>query len=93
MSRAVESWLKSEDHEKFASAAVKCEHPGGFCLSDGFCHRDGQCFRSGRAAMIAACRLIEKVGSDEPSDVRANMMHAAKLLRQAWDAEIAEIAS
>lgn len=39
-----ESWLRSEDPEKFAEAMMRCKHPGGFCAQDGFCHRDGKCF-------------------------------------------------
>lgn len=86
--RAVEAWLKSDDPEKFASAAVKCEHAGGFCMDDGFCHFDGRCFRTGRSAMTSACREIERAANEQPADIAADMRLAAKLLRQSWtDAE------
>jgi CO dehydrogenase/acetyl-CoA synthase gamma subunit (corrinoid Fe-S protein) len=83
---ATEAWLKSDDPEKFAAAAVKCEHVGGFCIEDGFCHFDGKCFRSGRSAMARATSLIEAASEDEPPDVAENMRLAAILLRQNWKA-------
>lgn len=82
---AREAWLKSEDPDKFASAAVKCEHPGGFCMEDGFCHREGQCFRTGRSAMTAACRSIERASEGEPPDVASEMRMAVSLLKRTWD--------
>lgn len=44
---ARESWLASNDHDKFAAAAMRCRNPSAFCMSDGFCHYGG-CFRSKR---------------------------------------------
>lgn len=82
--KARESWLRSEDPERFAAAAVKCSHAGGFCMSDGYCHYDGRCFRSGYAAMAKACQLIEAVAGDEPSDIAEQLRHASGLLRQSW---------
>ena len=83
---AVEAWLKSDDPEKFAAAAMKCEHAGGFCMEDGFCHRDGLCFRSDRAAMTKAVRNIDQAAESEPRDIADNMRLAAQLLRQSWEA-------
>ena len=44
MSQAKESWLKSTNDEKFAAAAMKCQHAGAYCMQDGFCHYEGICF-------------------------------------------------
>ena len=66
---ARETWLKSEDPEKFAAAAIKCEHAGGYCMSDGFCHFDGVCFRTDRAAMTKARQVIEAAAELEPPDI------------------------
>jgi len=83
---ARETWLKSEDPEKFAAAAIKCEHAGGYCMSDGFCHFDGVCFRTDRAAMTKARQVIEAAAELEPPDIADNMRLAAQLLRQSWEA-------
>lgn len=79
---AREAWLRSEDHEKFASAAVKCEHPYALCMSDGYCHYDGECFRSNLAALKAACRAIEAAAADQPGDIAVNMIDAVKWLKE-----------
>lgn len=84
--RAVEAWLSSDVPERFAEAAIKCQHAGGFCMDDGFCHFDGQCFRSDWAAMTAACRAIDRAAEGEPEDVRREMRMAAALLRRSSDA-------
>lgn len=44
--RPKESWLRSDDPKKFAIAACRCQHPGGFCIQDGHCHYGGDCFKS-----------------------------------------------
>jgi hypothetical protein len=85
--RAVEAWLKSDDPEKFAEAAVKCEHTGAFCMEDGFCHFEGRCFRTGRSTVTAAMRSIERAADNEPADIALEMRRAAKLLREVADAE------
>jgi hypothetical protein len=82
MSGAAESWLRSEDHDKFAAAAVLCENSSGFCMQDGYCHFDGQCFRRGRAAVVAACRAIERAAADQPDDIAGEMRTAATLLKR-----------
>lgn len=33
-----EAWLESDVPELFAAAAVRCQHAGGYCMSDGYCH-------------------------------------------------------
>lgn len=33
-----EVWLKSDIPELWATAMVRCQHPGAFCGSDGYCH-------------------------------------------------------
>lgn len=33
-----ESWLGSDVPKLFAKAAMRCQHEGGYCLSDGYCH-------------------------------------------------------
>lgn len=38
-----ESWLESENPQKFAEAMLVCEHAGGYCGQDGYCHY-GDCF-------------------------------------------------
>ncbi len=76
-----EAWLKSPDHEKFAAAAVKCQHAGAFCIQDGFCHNDGECFRSNLAALNAAIRAIQTAAENEPHDIAINMLDAVKWLR------------
>jgi len=43
MARAYESWLRSDDHDKFAAAAVKCQNTSGSCISVGHCQY-GNCF-------------------------------------------------
>lgn len=40
-----ESWLKSENPERFAKAMLKCQHSGAFCAQDGYCHFEGSCFK------------------------------------------------
>ena len=77
-----EAWFKSDNHERFASAAVKCQHAGGFCMSDGYCHFDGECFRSNLAALKAAIRAIEDAAADQPGDIAVNMTDAVKWLRE-----------
>lgn len=86
MVRAVEAWLKSDDPERFAEAAIKCEHAGGFCMEDGYCHLDGACFRTDRSAMTAARRAIQLAAENEPQDIANNMRLASELLRQSWEA-------
>jgi len=64
-----EKWLKSDNHDKFAAAAILCEAGNGFCVQDGYCHFDGQCFRRGRAVVVAACRAIEHAANKQPDDI------------------------
>lgn len=87
MTMTCEVWLKSDDSEKFASAAVKCQHGGGFCIADGFCHFDGICFRTGYNAMKRACRIIEYAAADEAGDIASELRLAAQLLERAWKAQ------
>jgi hypothetical protein len=82
-----ESWLRSDDSDKFAEAAVKCQHAGGFCLDDGFCHFEGICFRTGYSAMRRACKLIELAASTEPKDIASELRLAAQLLDRAWKSQ------
>lgn len=79
-----EVWLKSQDHEKAARAAVKCQHAGALCMQDGFCHYGGECFRTGNSAMVRACEAIQNAAQDEPADIAAEMLVAATLLKASW---------
>lgn len=80
MTRAVEQWLKSDDDEKFAEAAIRCQHAGGFCLSDGYCHYDGTCFRSDYMALKMAARRISDLAADQPKDIGDAMRGAVDWL-------------
>ena len=55
-----EAWLRSEDPEKFAEAAILCQHAGGFCIQDGYCHYAG-CFTTERQGWSKAARAIEQI--------------------------------
>ena len=49
LGRPRESWLGSDDSERFAAAMMKCEHGDpSFCSQDEACNRGGECFRSER---------------------------------------------
>lgn len=79
--RAVEKWLQSDDADKFAEAAIRCHHLGGFCISDGYCHRDGACFRSDAYAKKQAYDAICRAAENEPSDVARFINMAAAMLK------------
>jgi len=85
-----EAWLSSDDPEKFAAAAIKCQHAGGFCMADGFCHFDGACFRSPRAAIMRAVHEIKRAAGEQPADVAIEMLTAANLLLRTVDLTEAE---
>ncbi len=36
-----EEWLRSDVPALFGEAAVRCQHAGGFCVSDGYCNMGG----------------------------------------------------
>lgn len=74
-----ETDLKSENQVKFAAAALQCQHPGGFCVSDGFCHYGGDCFRTNKQANLIAIRLIKNIKTDS-SKIKDCLYEAAKYL-------------
>lgn len=37
----MEAWLRSDVPALFGEAAVRCQHAGGFCMSDGYCNMGG----------------------------------------------------
>ena len=80
MTRPVEQWLVSEDHERYAEAALRCQHPGGYCTSDGYCHYDGTCFRSDYMALKMAARRIADLAADQPKDIGDAMRGAVDWL-------------
>lgn len=45
MTKPKESWLRSNDPEKFAAAMMRCGHPAAYCAQDGYCHCGGKCFK------------------------------------------------
>lgn len=58
---AREKWLRSDDHELFAAAMMRCEHPDpSFCSSSGSCNLDGRCFESNRPKKCPTCGQIKK---------------------------------
>ena len=60
MSRPRESWMRSEDHEQWAAAMARCEHPAAYCGSDGFCHY-GNCFASRDAPDPALEQRVQRL--------------------------------
>lgn len=57
---ARESWLRSDDHNKFAQAMVKCQHSFGLCGHDGFCHYNGECFATYKADLLKRIEMLEE---------------------------------
>ena len=60
MTRPRESWLRSEDHERFVRAIDCCLHPEAWCLVVGQCQYGG-CFPGRRAADPALERRVQRL--------------------------------
>ena len=79
---ASERWLRHdhENHEGFADAMVKCQHPTGDCSYLGYCCYSDDCFRSASSAKSEA---IRKIRGMEASDlVRCWLNEAADYLER-----------
>lgn len=60
LGRPSESWLRSEDHDKFAAAAVKCLNGAGTCMQDGYCAFGG-CFGVKNNGNVKAADIYDRV--------------------------------
>lgn len=78
-----ESWLRGgdtdADHERFAAAMIKCQHPMALCADDGYCHLDGDCFRSASESCREAASLVRNIQTDSQM-VRGWLNDAAEWL-------------
>lgn len=62
-----ESWLRSDDHDKFAAAAAKCKNPSAACIPEGACLLGG-CFRSLSRRLAAVERELANIRQEALRD-------------------------
>lgn len=79
--RPRQSWLASEDSEKFASAVMLCQSLAPWnCWDRGSCINGGDCFTTDREAAATAWRMIARLHSDN-AVVQAHLDRAVAFLR------------
>jgi hypothetical protein len=81
MARARQSWLLSDDPEKFGDAVIACQSAAPWeCFEDGKCFRGGDCFTTDRHAASVAWQMIRRLHSDN-AVVQRHLDRAVHFLR------------
>lgn len=81
MRKPRESWLSSDDPEKFSDAMVLCRSGAPWkCFEHGKCSEGGQCFTTDREGAAVAWRMIQRLHSDNDV-VQGHLDRAVAYLR------------
>lgn len=77
-----ESWLASDDPDKFAAAAMACEGFTPSCVAAEACQHEGECFRTMKKCDRLAAKLICRLLDGQPADIADALNDAAAWLRE-----------